>query len=74
MTITAFDIEVETVWKRLKKLGPGASQVVCISPRTGLLWLRRLRFKPYPNEVGTYDHTITLAAFSEDCHHARGRA
>lgn len=71
--LTAFEIEIETVWGRLK----WKPMTVCLSPQTGLLATRWPRDTPYPGEVGTFTRAIPLADFRAECffalEQARGR-
>lgn len=69
--VTAFEVEIETVWVRLTKLRGWTRKTVCLSPNTGQLVMRWPRKEPYENEVGTYTKAVTLADFRADAFHAR---
>lgn len=66
----AFEIEVETVWGRLR----WKPMTVCLSPKTGLLATRWPREAEYPGEVGTFTRAISLADFRQECFYALEQA
>lgn len=61
--LSAFEIEIEVVWGRLR----WKAMTVCLSPQTGLLTTRWPRSQPYPGEVGTFTRAISLADFRAEC-------
>jgi hypothetical protein len=69
--VTAFEVEIETVWVRLTRLRGWTRKTVCLSPNTGALVMRWPRELPYENEVGTYTKDVSLIDFRADCFHAK---
>lgn len=61
--IWSFEVEIETVWSRLR----WKPMTVSLSPSTGLLTTHWPQDGERPGEVGTYTKDVTLADFRADC-------
>lgn len=60
--ITAFEVEIETLWVKLTRLRPGKAVEVWLTPR----WVLATRYSPMSEQVGTYSSAVTLAQLRED--------
>lgn len=68
--LTAFEVEIETLWVKLTRLRPGKAVEVWLTPN----WVLATRYHPMSEQVGTYDHEATLMGLREDCFWTLGQA
>ena len=68
--VTAFEVEVETMWVKLTKLRRGKTAEVWLTQN----WLLTQRSYPQSQQVGVYDAGVSLAALREDCFWMLGQA
>lgn len=61
--VTAFEVEVETLWVRLTRLRPGKAVDVWLTPN----WALAARPHPMSTKVGTYTCAVTLQHLRDDC-------